>query len=177
MEPVAPLETERLVLPRWDDQFLEDLVRMSSDERVMRYVSDELWTREFAEKRHAAVLRRWEERGFGWRAILRKSDRAFLGLAAAGWTEHDVPSLEKPAAEIGWWVEPHVWGQGIATEAMTTMLDDVFHRTKASSVMAGCDARNAASERVMVKLGMSRRPDITDENGRPARIYAVSRPG
>jgi RimJ/RimL family protein N-acetyltransferase len=170
------LTTERLVLPGWEERFAENLVKMSADERVMRYTTGGVWTPEYAAQRHAAALRNWAAHGFGWRAILWAGDGTFLGLAAAGWTRETVPGIGRPAVEIGWWVEPHAWGQGIATEAAAAMLDDVFRRTTASFVMAGCHPGNTASERIMVKLGMTRYPDITDSYGMPARIYAIPRP-
>lgn len=58
--------------------------------------------------------------------------------------------------EIGWLVHPDEWGQGYASEAARRVIDFAFRELKAHRVIAFCDADNAASERVMQKLGMRR---------------------
>lgn len=56
--------------------------------------------------------------------------------------------------EIGWVIHPTEWGKGIATEAADCMLDFAFTELKAHRVVAFSHAENAASLRVMRKLGM-----------------------
>lgn len=56
--------------------------------------------------------------------------------------------------EIGWLVHPEEWGQGYATEAARRALDFAFRDLNAHRVIAFCNADNAASARVMQKLGM-----------------------
>lgn len=56
--------------------------------------------------------------------------------------------------EIGWAVEPGEWGRGYATEAAWTVMDWAFRELKAHRIVAFCHADNAASVRVMEKLGM-----------------------
>jgi RimJ/RimL family protein N-acetyltransferase len=56
--------------------------------------------------------------------------------------------------EIGWAVHPDEWGKGNATEAAWFMLDWGFRELNIHRVVAYCHALNAASVRVMEKLGM-----------------------
>lgn len=56
--------------------------------------------------------------------------------------------------EIGWAILPQEWGKGYATEAARRLLEHVFDELNAHRVVAFCHASNAASERVMRKLGM-----------------------
>ncbi len=48
------------------------------------------------------------------------------------------------------------WGQGFATEAARLILDFGFETLGIHRVRAGCDSENAASLRVLEKLGMRR---------------------
>lgn len=57
---------------------------------------------------------------------------------------------------IGWGIHPDLWGQGYATEAARAMLDFGFRELKAHRITAMCHTENAASIRVMEKLGMQR---------------------
>ncbi|WP_433327887.1 GNAT family N-acetyltransferase [Spirillospora sp. CA-294931] len=171
------LTTPRLVLPAWEERFAADLTRMSSNPRIMRHLGHGIWTAEYAAQRHADALEHWARHGFGWRAILDRADGAFLGLASLGWLRDRVVGVGEPALEIGWWTEPHTWGKGVATEAASAVIAEAFERVRAPLVVARCDPGNAASERVMVKLGMTRLPhDATGIYGKPVRVHVLRKP-
>ena len=57
--------------------------------------------------------------------------------------------------EIGWIIRQDKRGQGFATEAAKALMSYAFNELKADYVQAHCDSRNAASEGVMKKLGMT----------------------
>lgn len=68
---------------------------------------------------------------------------------------HD-PNWSVPSLMMGWWVAaPHA-GQGLTTEAAQAVLQFGLAHCQASRIWASCDQDNAASERVMVKIGMQR---------------------
>jgi [ribosomal protein S5]-alanine N-acetyltransferase len=56
--------------------------------------------------------------------------------------------------EVGWAVHPAEWGKGYATEAAWQVMDWGFKELKIHRIVAFCHASNAASVRVMEKLGM-----------------------
>lgn len=58
--------------------------------------------------------------------------------------------------EIGWAIHPAEWGKGIATQAARRMLDFGFTELRAHRVVAFSHVHNAASLRVMQKLGMQK---------------------
>ncbi len=56
--------------------------------------------------------------------------------------------------EVGWAMHPQDWGRGIATEAAKCLLEFAFAELQAHRVVAFSHAENAASLRMMEKLGM-----------------------
>jgi len=58
--------------------------------------------------------------------------------------------------EIGYIFHPDSWGQGFATEALTTVIDHGFARHPLPCVMADVDPRNAASLKLLERLGFAR---------------------
>ena len=60
------------------------------------------------------------------------------------------------AADLGYEVSPEHWGRGYATEAARAMLEFGFGELGVRRVWAECVPENAASRRVMEKLGMRR---------------------
>jgi RimJ/RimL family protein N-acetyltransferase len=168
------LTTARLELRPWEDSFEGELLRLSSDARVMRFIGDgRPWTREHAAQRHREHLAHWREHGFGWRAVLER-DR-FAGVAALNRLGPTVPGIEESALEIGWWVDPDSWGRGVATEAALALRDEAFGEVGAERVAARYQPANVASGRVMVKLGMRRHSDTTGRTGEPVRVYEMNR--
>ncbi len=169
------LTTARLELHAWREDFEDDLFRLSSDERVTRFIGDgRTWSRERTAERHQECLRHWAEHGFGWRAIVDQG--TFAGVAAINRLGAGVPGVEEDAIEIGWWIDPRSWGRGIATEAALAMRDDAFGRLGAHRVVARYQPANVASGRVMVKLGMRMHSDMVGRAGEPVRVYELGRP-
>jgi len=58
--------------------------------------------------------------------------------------------------EIGWAIHSDLWGKGIATEAARRVLEFAFAELHVHRVVAFSHVQNAASLRVMEKLGMRR---------------------
>lgn len=71
-------------------------------------------------------------------------------------------STQSRQGEIGWSVHPDVQGRGLATEGAREMLRLGFEELGLHRIMAECDARNAASLRVMERLGMRREAEFID---------------
>jgi RimJ/RimL family protein N-acetyltransferase len=59
-------------------------------------------------------------------------------------------------AEIGWVLDPAVWGRGFAFEAMQALLDAAFGSLGLRRLVAHCFADNTPSWRLMERLGMRR---------------------
>jgi len=58
--------------------------------------------------------------------------------------------------EIGWTVHRNYWRQGFGTEIGKTMLGLGFDMLKLHRIIAGCNARNHGSYKIMERLGMRR---------------------
>jgi RimJ/RimL family protein N-acetyltransferase len=68
------------------------------------------------------------------------------------------------------------WGRGIATEAAGRLLRHVFEVHDLDRIMAVVAAGNAASERVLRKLGMQFVEERRTTDGKELRYFAVDRP-
>ena len=73
-----------------------------------------------------------------------------------GWITLKLNNSEIKEYEIGWTVRRADWGKGYAPEAAEEVLRYAFKDLNAHRVVALCHAENAASIRVMEKLGMRR---------------------
>lgn len=60
------------------------------------------------------------------------------------------------APEVGYILHPDVWGRGLGTEALGAVIDHVFATTELGGLTADVDPNNAASIRLLERLGFVR---------------------
>ena len=145
--PVLETARFRLRAPTLAD--VEDMFRIMSDPRVTRYfgalpMASLAEAQERVEHIHTAFQ---ERTGVRW-AIVDRASGQLVG-SAGFWR------LLKAhyRAEVGYELAPEWWGQGVMTEALAAMLDFGFTRMGLHSVEAQIHPDNAASRRVLEKLG------------------------
>lgn len=165
------LRTARLRLRPWTQSDVGLLSRLSDDPGVVRYIGDgQRWPEERAAETSRLVLEHWSEHGFGWRVMALHETGEEVGFAALN---HPGPEtgLELSEFEIGWWVAPQFWRQGLASEAAEAVRDDAFARLGAPSVVARLQPDNLASAGVAKRIGLVQERDITGRWGEPVAIY------
>ncbi len=67
---------------------------------------------------------------------------------------HLQPDLAAGSAELTYFLDPALWGQGLATRMSWTAITRAFQSPKLDCVFAGADLPNTASFAVMHRLGM-----------------------
>lgn len=130
----------RLRPPTWAD--LPAVHRFLSDPRAMRYWS----TPEHVSLAQSEEwLGRWLERPLGLSEdFLVERDGQVIGKAGA-W---QLP-------EVGYLIRSDHWGQGLGHEAMAAAVAHLFTRPDVTRLTADVDPRNAASIRLLTRLGFT----------------------
>lgn len=143
------LRTGRLVLRPFEDADADDLFRLQSDAFVLRYWDSPPWTERSRAERFLAECRRMADAGTGVRlAVDRATDGAFFG-----WCTLQRWEPVHRSAALGFCFTEASWGNGYATEAARALLGWAFATLDLNRVQAEADTRNAASARVLEKLG------------------------
>ena len=141
------IETDRLRLRLFQPRDLDELASMFSDPQVMRYVADgKPAGRDVAEKALTSVIDHWRRHGFGRWAAEDKETRQFVGFGG-------LRSLFGMPEVVYHFVPAH-WGKGLATELGRASLRYGFEEHRFEKIVAIAKPENAASIRVMEKLGM-----------------------
>lgn len=169
------IRTARLLLRRWREADVGPMARINADPEVMRWIGsgrvrDEEQTRAGIE----AVEQMWEAHGFGLFAMELRSSGELIGFT--GLAVPDFLPEVLPAVEIGWRLGRPYWGRGLATEAATAAVQFGFEQRGLPRIISIAQVGNAASERIMVKLGMALERETVDPTcARPVRVYALLR--
>ncbi|MEV5966509.1 GNAT family N-acetyltransferase [Kribbella sp. NPDC051952] len=163
--------TERLLLRPFREEDLEPWAALNTDPEVMKYLGEQLLSREQADEIAEGVNERYAKDGTGFLAIERRADGAFLGACGLQHT----PWF--PDFEIGWRLAREYWGHGYATEAAASWLEHGFTAMGLPHVISVTDTPNARSIAVMRRLGMSfDQETVLEEDGVPfdATIYRLT---
>ena len=174
---MAGLITDRLILRRWREEDRAPFAAMNADPRVMEFMPKRL-SREESDRMIDRMEAGFEQRGFGLYAAELRVDGSFLGFIGLS-----VPAFESaftPCVEIGWRLASQVWNRGLATEGARAVVGESFGRLGLASLVSFTAKQNAASQRVMQKLGMTCDPaeDFDHPNlpeGHPLRRHVLYR--
>jgi RimJ/RimL family protein N-acetyltransferase len=176
------LETERLVLRRWnaDDRVL--FAALNADPEVMEFFPATL-SSAASDAMVDRIEAHFDEHAFGLWAIEPKINREFAGFL--GLWPATFEAQFTPAVEVGWRLAKRYWGQGYATEGARAAMEDGFDRIGLSEIVSFTTATNLRSRRVMEKLGMAHDPrdDFehpsmgADDPLRPHVLYRLGRTG
>jgi len=153
------LNTSRLRLRPFNDSDADDLFALHSNAFVLRYWDAPPWTDPLRADVFIAACRQMEEEGTGARlAVDRAYDGAFIGWCGLTRWNPDYRS-----ASMGYCFDDEVWGHGYATEAARALLQWAFNTLDLNRVQAETDTRNAASARVLEKLGFVREGTLRED--------------
>ena len=150
--PTVPLTTERLRLRPFAERDLDAVYAMESRPDVMRYLYWEPRTREEA---RAALDRRvrltsLDDEGAALRlAVIRRDSGELIGDLSLA-----LRSRQHRQGEIGFMFHPDHQGHGYAAEAGQAVLELGFRTHDLHRIYGSCDARNAASARLMERICM-----------------------
>jgi RimJ/RimL family protein N-acetyltransferase len=147
------LETERLVLRRFTEDDVDNLVELDSDPDVMHFITGgRLTPRDEIQNEVLPAFLGCYERfaGYGFWAALERSTEQFVG-----WF-HLRPAEGAPPGEVelGYRLRRSAWGKGYATEGSRALIRAGFEELGAARVVASTMVVNVASRRVMEKAGL-----------------------
>lgn len=134
------IKTKRLLITPLSDEQLEERINSATDESL-KGAYREMLDGCIADPEHRLWYTAWD--------IRLKSDNTSIGdLGFKG-------PQKNAAVEIGYGLDESQWGNGYATEAARAAIDWAFSQTGVYFVEAETDPDNAASQRVLEKLGFS----------------------
>ena len=177
MPTALQLDTPRLTLRPWQPSDRAPFALMNADPDVMTFFAAPLSPAESddAIDRYLAQL---DRDGFTMFAVELRHDHSFAGTIGLQTMRTAIPNLPQPAVEIGWRLTRSAQGQGLATEGARALCTLAFRDFHLPQLVAITTPANIASRRVMEKLGMSHRPELTYEHpsvppGHPFRQHVV----
>lgn len=152
------LETERLILRRWEESDAESLYEYAKDPDVGPIAG---WPPHQSIEESREVIRNVFS-GEEAYAICLKSDRKAIGAIELMLSGHTDITEKDDECELGYWIGKPFWGQGLVPEAAKELLRRAFEDLGMKKVWCGYYEGNSKSRRVQEKCGF--RYQRTEEN-------------
>ncbi|MFT4011446.1 MAG: GNAT family protein [Nocardioidaceae bacterium] len=157
--PTPTLHTDRLRLRPFTNADKDALFALQSNVYVLRYWDSPPWSDPARADHFIAACQELADEGSGARLAV---DRIFDG-EFVGWCSLTSWNPGYRSASMGYCYDEIAWGQGYATEAARAVLEWAFGTLDLNRVQAETDTRNAASARVLEKLGFVREGTLRED--------------
>jgi ribosomal-protein-alanine N-acetyltransferase len=165
------LETDRLQLRQFTLDDAEAFYQLCSNPLVTRFTGDGGVTS--IEQARASLsahpIADYYKHGFGRLACVFKANGLVIGFAGLKYLD------DLREVDIGYRFLPDYWGIGLATEAARVALDYGFTQLHLPQIIGLVDPANAASVRVLEKLGLTNMGTV-EYRGTPAARYVIDAP-
>ncbi len=151
-DPFPVLETERLLLVRFNREHFERMFQMRRDDDVMKYVErprpQDISEMEIFFQQNEELIE--SQNGITW--IVTLKDENLMAGNIGFWRM----KKEHHRGEIGYMLLPQYWNKGIMSEAMAAVLKYAFDEMKLHSIEADINPDNLASAGILEKHGFVR---------------------
>ncbi|HMA94035.1 MAG TPA: GNAT family protein [Polyangiaceae bacterium] len=175
MVAIEPIRTKRLLIREFLANDREQLLAIVRDPSQIEHMLLSLETEQQLDEFLSMVLSSIDaEQRLQWHfAVADLITGQFLGSCCLM-----IEPGSTSSAELGYWFLREAWGRGYATESSAAMLALGFRSIGLHRVWGKCHVRNAASAKVMEKLGMVYEGTLREhawlrDHYRSSRIYGM----
>ncbi len=142
------LKTPRLDLRRFETDDAAFFYEMNSDPEVLRYTGDVNFESVSAARQFIVDYDHYTKHGYGrWTVVIRKTGEP---IGFCGLKNHP----DEGYVDLGYRLVKAHWGEGYATEAAHACVIYGFHQLGLTEIVGRTAQDNAASIRVLEKIGM-----------------------
>jgi ribosomal-protein-alanine N-acetyltransferase len=147
---ITEITSPRLLLRAFSDEDVQPLFQLLNNHKVHEFMPtqtppSEDKVRDWVAKHQS----HWNECGYGWWALELKASAELMGWGGLGYLD------ETQEIEVLYLLGEQFWGMGYATEAAQASTAFAFERMKFDQLVGIVHPQNAASRRVLEKIGMS----------------------
>ncbi|MFC3095930.1 N-acetyltransferase [Alteromonas sediminis] len=152
-----------VLLRDFDYRDINPLITILNDEAVTRFLSTKIpspYTKEDAKW--------WVEEGSKTGIVKAISlNNKLVGCIGVnpGQFEYEL------SGEVGYWLDKHYWGKGIASDALSQMVNIVFTSTDLIRLFATVFEDNIASQKLLVKAGFTREAILKSAIYKQRKLY------
>lgn len=159
------LETERLILRKFEQSDADRLFLLDSNPEVVKYVGTPPST-DIKESEHIIkiIQQQYKDTGVGRLAVIEKESNLLIGWSGLKFIIREVNGYEN-VYELGYRFLPEFWGKGYATESAKASLDFGFNDLDRDVIYACAHFENDSSNHILIKLGFEKTGEFEEPDG------------
>jgi RimJ/RimL family protein N-acetyltransferase len=174
------IQTDRLLMRRWQDSDRAPFAALNGDPETMRYFPETL-DRAASDRMVDRIEAFFDRQGYGLWALEVTATGEFIGFTGLNPMPAGVPGAG--GMEVGWRLARPAWHHGYATEAARAALEVAFGGVGLPEVWSMTAVLNEPSQAVMRRLGLTEvdrfdHPAVPDGSPlKPHVTYHLAAPG
>lgn len=142
------LNTERLLIRPYKAEDMQDVFEIYNNKEVCKYLLHHEWNNENVQEKFNKKLVNSSLTQNATISLAAVLDEKVIGDLSAWYTSM------KDTLEIGYSFSSASGGKGYATEAVGSLITNLFNEYNVHRIQATLDARNSASEKLCERIGM-----------------------
>ncbi|MDO3425102.1 GNAT family N-acetyltransferase [Chryseobacterium sp. APV1] len=159
------LETQRLILRKFEETDAERLFLLDSDPEVMKYIGvPPLSDISESENVIKMIQQQYLDNGVGRLAVIEKESGLLIGWSGLKLITQEINGYNN-IYDLGYRFIPVYWGKGYALESAKASLDFGFNDLKAETIYAHTHSENEGSNHILRKLGFEKTGEFTEPDG------------
>lgn len=159
------LETERLILRKFEETDGERMFLLDSNAEVMKYIGMPPLS-DISESQNVIkiIRQQYADNGVGRLAVIEKESNLLIGWSGLKLLTQEVNGYNN-VYDLGYRFMPEFWGKGYALESAQASLDFGFNGLKIDTIYAHAHSKNLASNHILRKLGFRQTGEFTEPDG------------
>lgn len=159
------LETQRLILRKFEETDAERLFLLDSNPEVMKYIGvPPLSDISESENVIKMIQQQYIDNGVGRLAVIEKESGLLIGWSGLKLITQEINGYNN-IYDLGYRFIPEYWGKGYALESAKASLDFGFNDLKAETIYAHAHSENEGSNHILRKLGFEKTGEFTEPDG------------
>ncbi|WBV54081.1 GNAT family N-acetyltransferase [Chryseobacterium gambrini] len=159
------LETQRLILRKFEETDAERLFLLDSDPEVMKYIGmPPLSDITESENVIKMIQQQYRDNGVGRLAVIEKESGLLIGWSGLKLITQEINGYNN-IYDLGYRFIPEYWGKCYALESAKASLDFGFNDLKAETIYAHAHSENEGSNHILRKLGFEKTSEFTEPDG------------
>ncbi|WP_183148067.1 GNAT family N-acetyltransferase [Chryseobacterium nematophagum] len=159
------LETERLILRKFEKTDVERLFLLDSNSEVMKYIGmPPLTDIKDSQKVIDMIQQQYLENGVGRLAVIEKNSNLLIGWSGLKLLTDEINGYNQ-VYDLGYRFLPEFWGKGYALESAIASLNFGFTTLPIDTIYAHAHSENISSNRILSKLGFIKTSEFIEPDG------------
>jgi len=159
------IETDRLILRKFEETDVDRLFLLDSNEEVMKYIGMPVLTNMSDSKKVIEMIQQqYVKNGVGRLAVIEKESGLLIGWSGLKLITQEINGYNH-IYDLGYRFLPEYWGKGYALESAKASLEFGFNELKADTIYAHAHSENDGSNHILRKLGFEKTGEFKEPDG------------